>query len=120
MLGFAATTAMEFGLFLLAYAVLHRHDRLEIHLPGAAVMTIGWGLFKLAGGLLLAYYVSRATLLYGTIGAVVGLLLFLRLASGLFVFGPSCRRCSGPGSSGNGSPSRRPIRRPNGGTILPR
>ena len=49
-------------------------------------MTIGWGLFKLAGGLL-AYYVSRATLLYGTIGAVVGLLLFLRLASGLFVFG---------------------------------
>jgi uncharacterized BrkB/YihY/UPF0761 family membrane protein len=25
--------------------------------------------------------------LYGTIGAVVGLLLFLRLASGLFVFG---------------------------------
>ncbi len=36
---------------------------------------------------MLTYYVSRATLLYGTIGAVVGLLLFLRLASGLFVFG---------------------------------
>lgn len=36
---------------------------------------------------MLTHYVSRATLLYGTIGAVVGLLLFLRLASGLFVFG---------------------------------
>lgn len=87
-LGFVATTAMEFGLFLLAYAVLTPGTiGWRSHLPGAAVMTIGWGLFKLAGGLLLAYYVSRATLLYGTIGAVVGLLLFLRLASGLFVYG---------------------------------
>jgi membrane protein len=87
-LGFAATTAMEFGLFLLGYAVLTPGTiGWRSHLPGAAVMTVGWGLFKLAGGLLLAYYVSRATLLYGTIGAVVGLLLFLRLASGLFVFG---------------------------------
>jgi membrane protein len=87
-LGFAATAAMEFGLFLLAYAVLTPGPiGWRSHLPGAIVMTIGWELFKLAGGLLLAYYVSRATVLYGTIGAVVGLLLFLRLASGLFVFG---------------------------------
>jgi membrane protein len=87
-LGFVATTAMEFGLFLLAYDVLTPGTiGWRSHLPGAAVMTIGWGLFKLAGGLLLAYYVSRATLLYGTIGAVVGLLLFLRLASGMFVYG---------------------------------
>ena len=57
------------------------------HLAGALVMTTGWELFKLAGGMLLAYYINGATLLYGTIGTVVGLLLFLRLASGLFVFG---------------------------------
>jgi uncharacterized BrkB/YihY/UPF0761 family membrane protein len=50
-------------------------------------MTLGWELFKLAGGILLASYLSRATLLYGTIGAVIALLVFLRLASGLFVFG---------------------------------
>lgn len=87
-LGFVATAAMEFGLFLLAYAVLTPGTiGWRAHLPGAALMTGGWELFKLAGGLLLTYYVSRATLLYGTIGAVVGLLLFLRLASGLFVFG---------------------------------
>jgi membrane protein len=87
-LGFTATAAMEFGLFLLGYAVLTPGSiGWKAHLPGAVVMTIGWELFKLAGGLLLAYYVSRATLLYGTIGAVVGLLLFLRLASELFVFG---------------------------------
>ena len=88
LLGFAATAAMEFGLFLLAYAVLTPGAiGWMAHLPGAALMTAGWELFKLAGGLLLTYYVSRATLLYGTIGAVVGLLLFLRLASGLFVLG---------------------------------
>ncbi len=87
-LGFAATAAMEFGLFLVAYTVLTPGSiGWRSHLPGALVMTTGWELFKLAGGMLLAYYVTRATLLYGTIGTVVGLLLFLRLASGLFVFG---------------------------------
>jgi uncharacterized BrkB/YihY/UPF0761 family membrane protein len=86
--GFAAAAAMEFGLFLLAYAVLTPGTiGWRPHLPGAVVMTLGWELFKLAGGILLASYVSRATLLYGTIGAVIGLLVFLRLASGLFVFG---------------------------------
>ena len=86
--GFLATAAMEFVLFLLAYAVLTPGSiGWRPHLPGALAMTFGWELFKLAGGLLLTYYVSKATLLYGTIGAVVGLLLFLRLASGLFVFG---------------------------------
>jgi uncharacterized BrkB/YihY/UPF0761 family membrane protein len=84
----AATAAMEFGVFLLAYTVLTPGSiGWRSHLPGALVMTTGWELFKLVGGMLLAYYVSRATLLYGTIGTVVGLLLFLRLASGLFVFG---------------------------------
>jgi membrane protein len=87
-LGFTATAAMEFGVFLLAYAVLTPGAiGWRVHVPGAVVMTIGWGLFKLVGGLLLAYYISKATLLYGTIGAVVGLLLFLRLVSELLVFG---------------------------------
>ena len=86
-LGLVATAALEFGLFLLAYTVL-TPGRIgwRAHLPGALVITAGWELFKLAGGLLLAYYVSRARLLYGTIGAVVGLLVFLRLGTGLFLF----------------------------------
>ena len=86
-LGLLATVALEFGVFLLAYALL-TPGRVgwRVHLPGAAAMTLGWELFKLAGGLLLASYVRNATLLYGTIGAVVGLLLFLRVASSLFVY----------------------------------
>jgi len=58
-----------------------------MHLPGAAVMTIGWVLFKLIGGVFVARYLSRATLLYGSIGAIVVLLLLLRFASSLFVYG---------------------------------
>ncbi|HET8526551.1 MAG TPA: YhjD/YihY/BrkB family envelope integrity protein [Actinomycetota bacterium] len=86
-LGLLAMIALEFGVFLLAYALLTPgHVGWRVHLPGAAAMTLGWELFKFAGGLLLASYVRNATLLYGTIGAVVGLLLFLRLASALFVY----------------------------------
>jgi membrane protein len=85
-LGLVVTTLLEFGLFLLAYTVL-TPGRLgwRTHLPGAIVMTVGWVLFELAGGLLLEYYLTRATLLYGTIGAIVALLLFLRLGSDLFL-----------------------------------
>jgi uncharacterized BrkB/YihY/UPF0761 family membrane protein len=86
--GLAATAALELGLFLLAYAVL-TPGKLgwRAHLPGAIVMTIGWELAKLTGGLLLAYFVSKATLLYGAIGSVVGLLIVMRYATWLFLFG---------------------------------
>jgi membrane protein len=87
-LGLLASTVLEFGVFLLAYAALTPgHIGWRVHVPGAAAMTIGWALFKVAGGVLLASYVTKATLLYGGIGAIVGLLLVLRLASALFVYG---------------------------------
>jgi membrane protein len=86
-LSLLATTALEFGVFLLAYAVLTPgHVDWRAHLPGAGLMTLGWVLFKAAGGVLFASYLSKATLLYGAIGSVVALLLFLRLASALFVY----------------------------------
>jgi membrane protein len=86
-LGLLASTVLEFGVFLLAYVVLTPgHIAWRVHVPGATAMTIGWGLFKVAGGVLLASYVLKAKLLYGTIGAVVGLLLVLRLATALFVY----------------------------------
>ena len=86
--GFVVVAAMEFGLFLLSYAVLTPgHVPWRAHLPGALLMTTGWELFKLAGGVFLAAYVSRATLLYGTIGSVVVLLVVLRSASWLYLVG---------------------------------
>jgi uncharacterized BrkB/YihY/UPF0761 family membrane protein len=86
--GFVGVAAIEFGLFLLSYAVLTPGKiAWRTHLPGAILMTAGWELFKLAGGVFLAAYVSRATLLYGTIGSVVALLVVLRSATWLYLVG---------------------------------
>jgi hypothetical protein len=59
--GFAGVAAMEFGLFLLSYAVLTPGKvPWRAHLPGALLMTAGWELLKLLGGVFLASYASRA------------------------------------------------------------
>jgi uncharacterized BrkB/YihY/UPF0761 family membrane protein len=87
LLGFGTTVAVEFGLFLAAYVALTpgAGPPWRAHVPGAVLMTVGWELSKLAGGIFLAYLIDKATLLYGTIGAVVGLLVFLRYAAWLFL-----------------------------------
>ena len=104
MVGFAGVAAMEFGLFLISYAVLTPGNiPWRVHLPGALLMTTGWELFKLLGGVFLASYVSRATFLYGTIGSVVALLVVLRSAGWLYLVGAELsailreRRADGPG-----------------------
>ena len=88
LLGFVGVAVLEFVLFLASYVVL-TPGRVgwRAHLPGALVMTAGWSVFKLAGGVFLAAYVSRATLLYGTIGSVVALLVVLRGATWLYLVG---------------------------------
>jgi membrane protein len=88
-LGFGTTVALEFGLFLLSYVTLTpgAGPPWRAHVPGAVLMTAGWELSKLAGGILLTYLIDKATLLYGTIGAIAGLLVFLRYAAWLFLVG---------------------------------
>ena len=87
-LGLAATLALELGLFLAAYVALTRHGpRWPAHLPGALLMTAGWQVFKLAGGLVVAYLVNKSTLVYGAIGSVVALLILMRMTTWLLLFG---------------------------------
>lgn len=87
-LGFAATAALEFGLFLLSYVALTPSPGpWRTYVPGALVMTLAWEVFKLLGGLVVDHLIANATLLYGTIGAVVGILVVLRLTTGLYLFG---------------------------------
>lgn len=88
-LGFTVTVALELALFLAAYVVLTPEGGpgWRAHVPGSLLMTGGWEVFKLVGGLLLAYLIRKSTLLYGAIGSVVGLLLLLRLATWLLLFG---------------------------------
>jgi uncharacterized BrkB/YihY/UPF0761 family membrane protein len=88
MLGVGATAALGFGFFLLSYVTLTPSPgSWKRHLPGTILMTLAWVLFSLLGGLFVDYLVHNATLTYGTIGAVVGTLLVLRLTSGLYLFG---------------------------------
>ena len=89
LLGLTATIALELALFLAAYVALTPSGGpgWRAHIPGAVVMTLGWEVFKLVGGLIVAYLVNKSTLLYGTIGSVVTLLVLLRSATWLFLFG---------------------------------
>lgn len=86
---FVLIATVEFGFFLLSYRLLTPEGgrALADHLPGALLMVLGWSALKVVGGLLVARVVGQASALYGTIGAVFGLLVFLRVAAGLWLAG---------------------------------
>lgn len=79
--------ALELLFFLLSYRLLTPDQGLPIrdHLPGAIAMTVGWNALKLVGGLLVTRVVIRVSALYGTIGAVFGILVFLRVAAVMYL-----------------------------------
>ena len=84
-----ALAVVMFGYWLMAYWLLTptRSVRVRDHLTGALWMTIGFELLRLVGGWYVGRFVARASALYGAIGAVFGLLLFIRLAMWLFLYG---------------------------------
>lgn len=88
-LGIAAGVVIDLGFFLVAYRSLTpgRGPVLLEHLPGAALTTVGWTALKLAGSLYTLRVVGRTTALYGTVGAVFGLLAVLHVATRLFLYG---------------------------------
>jgi YihY family inner membrane protein len=90
--GIAATLAaavVDFWMFLVVYVVLTPPGGppWRGHVPGAIVMAVAWTLLKLVGGWYVAFVVVRASAVYGTIGAVIGLLAILSIASRAFVYG---------------------------------
>ena len=80
---------VEFGYFLLLYKLLtpSKTLRWRDHLPGAILMTLGFGVLKIVGGLLVDLTVEHWSSLYGTIGGIFGLLLVIRLAMWIFLYG---------------------------------
>jgi len=84
-----ALAGLELAFFAGTYAVLTPPGGppVRAHLPGAALITVGWGILKLVGGVTIATVVTRSGVLYGTIGAVFGLLVFLRVATSLYLVG---------------------------------
>ena len=88
-IGFLGMTALSFGIFLLAYRTLTpaSDPGLRGHVPGALLMTVGWEISRHLGSLYFGRVIARATLLYGVIGAIVGVLIILHLAALAFLYG---------------------------------
>jgi uncharacterized BrkB/YihY/UPF0761 family membrane protein len=84
---YALVAAIEFGFFLLSYRLLTPTGGPPIrdHVPGAVAMTVGWSVLKLVGGLFVTSVIVKASALYGTIGVVFGVLVFLRVAATLYL-----------------------------------
>jgi membrane protein len=80
---------VEFGYFLLLYKLLtpSKALRWRDHLPGAILITIGFGILKIVGGVLVDHTIEHWSSLYGTIGGIFGLLLIMRLAMWIFLYG---------------------------------
>jgi membrane protein len=88
-LGIAAGFVVDVGTALLLYTTLTPAGGppLSAHVPGAVVFAFGWTIVKVAGSWYVTYVVSRATALYGTIGAVFGLLAVLSITARVFLYG---------------------------------
>ena len=80
---------VEFGYFLLLFKLLtpSKTLRWRDHLPGAILMTLGFGVLKIIGGVLVDRTVAHWSSLYGTIGGIFGLLVIIRLAMWIFMYG---------------------------------
>jgi uncharacterized BrkB/YihY/UPF0761 family membrane protein len=87
-------TAASFVLFLFAYRVLTpgHGPKLRGHVSGALLFTVGFGLARAIGETYVANVVTRATALYGAIGAIFGLLAFLYATMWLFLLGAELSR----------------------------
>jgi membrane protein len=85
---FAALTAFGAGVWALVYRLLTPSPGPTVrqHLAGAALFSVGFLALERFGGAYVAGVVSRSTALYGTIGAIFGLLAFIYVAMWLFLF----------------------------------
>ena len=87
-LGVIAGAAADFVFFTIAYRELTPGEPpIRDHIPGALAMTVSWTVLKIAGSWFAALAVSRTSALYGTAGAVFGVLAVLLLGSRSFLYG---------------------------------
>ena len=77
------------GTFTLGYFLLTPERKLPLraHLPGGALGAVAWIGLTLAGSWYASRVVMRSSALYGSIGAVFGLLVILQLASSAALYG---------------------------------
>src|SRR5206468_12560429 len=83
-LGYAASAAVDFGVFMFAFRVLTAAPvSVRAVLPGAALATLGWLGLQLVGGIYVERVVARSNETYGIFAGVIGLLAWLWLSAQL-------------------------------------
>lgn len=83
------TFLLDITVFLSAYVFLARQAPLSItqRLPGAIAAGAGWTVLKFVGASIVSAQIARASVLYGALGSVIGVLLLFYLAGRLYVYG---------------------------------
>jgi YihY family inner membrane protein len=106
-LGAVAGLGLDVGFFLVSFWALTPRRALPIrmHLPGAIAMAVAWTALKYGGSLYATRVVGRATALYGTVGAVFGLLAILHLAARLFLLAAELSAIRAGDTAGVGRPT---------------
>lgn len=81
--------AASVPLFMVVYWFLAPRGGLSLkaHLPGAIAFALSWTVLGLVGSIYVGQVIARSTALYGTLGAVFGVLAFLYVAMWLFLVG---------------------------------
>ena len=89
LIGALALFGLEVAYFTLVYWLLtpRRELRFVDHLSGGVLMAVGWDVLKYVGAFFFDRTISNASALYGTLGALFGLLLFIRVTMWLFLYG---------------------------------
>lgn len=78
---------LNFGLYLMAFQVLtNRHLSWRSIVPGAAVGAVGWTAFQSLGAYFFSSEVAHARHLYGSLGTVLGLLVWIYLGALLTIY----------------------------------
>jgi inner membrane protein YhjD len=81
--------ALDFVLFMVAYRLLvqGRGPTFRQLWPGSLLAATGWFLLKLLGSWYATRTVTTSSAVYGTFGAVIGVLVLLYLAARVFMYG---------------------------------
>jgi membrane protein len=98
--------AASVPLFMVVYWFLapRGSHSLKEHLPGAIAFAVAWTILGLVGSIYVGQVIARSKALYGTLGAIFGVLAFLYVAMWLFLLGAELSQVM--------SERRQPIRRP--------
>lgn len=82
--GLAASVALNFGMFLVAFRFLTTAQiTIRQVVPGALFAAFGWAVMQVGGGYVIRTLLPRATYLYGFFAIVLGLMTWLFVGSNL-------------------------------------